>query len=105
MYIYDGKIWKTFKYHGGNLYFLEKQNYGVMLNVDWFQPFKHLSNFSIGEIYLVLLNLLRHLRFITENVVLVGIIPDMLKEPPTNTFFNPLWMRRNLKLHGMMGLC
>ena len=71
--VYDGKIWKTFRYHGGNLYFLEKRNYG-----------------EIGEIYLLLLNLPRHLRFLRENVVLVGIIPDVSKEPPTNTFLEPL---------------
>ena len=88
--VYDGKIWKTFRYHDGSLYFSEKQNYGVILNVDWFQPIKHLSNFSIGGIYLVLLNLPRHLRFLRENVVLVGIIPDMSKEPPTNMFLEPL---------------
>ena len=88
--VYDGKIWKTFRYHDGSLYFSEKQNYGVILNVDWFQPIKHLSNFSIGGIYLVLLNLPRHLRFLRGNVVLVGIIPDMSKEPPTNMFLEPL---------------
>ena len=88
--VHDWKIWKTFRYHDGNLYFLEKQNYGGMLNFGWFQPFKHLSNFSIGEIYLVLLNLPRHLRFLRENVVLVGIIPDMSKEPSTNTFLESL---------------
>ena len=71
--VYDGKIWKTFRYHDGNLYFLEKRNYG-----------------EIGEIYLLLLNLPRHLRFLIENVVLVGIIPDVSKEPPTNTFLEPL---------------
>ena len=71
--VYDGKIWKTFKYHDGNLYFLEKRNYC-----------------EIGEIYLLLLNLPRHLRFLRENVVLVGIIPDVSKEPPTNTFLEPL---------------
>ena len=88
--VYDGKIWRTFRYHDGSLYFSEKRNYGVMLNVDWFQSFKHLSNFSIGGIYLVLLNLLRHLRFLSENVVLVGIIPDISKEPLINTFLEPL---------------
>ena len=44
--VYDEKIWKTFRYHDGNFYFLEKRNCGVMLNGDWFEPFKQLSNFS-----------------------------------------------------------
>ena len=62
--VYDGKIWKTLRYHDGNLHFLEKRNYGVMLNLDLFPPFKHLSNFSIGGICLVLLNLPLHLTFL-----------------------------------------
>ena len=61
-----------------------------MLNADWFQPFKHLSIFSVGAIYTVILNLPRHLRFKQENVILVGIIPEMAKEPPTNSFLNQL---------------
>ena len=32
----------------------------------------------------------RHLRFKQANVNLVGIIPDMAKEPPTNSFLSPL---------------
>ena len=86
--VYDGKICKTFRYHHDSLNFSEKRNYGVMLNVHWFQPFNHLSNFSIGRICLIPLNLPRHLKFLTENVVLVGIIKDMSKEPPTNMFWN-----------------
>ena len=88
--VYDRRISKNFRYHDGDLYFSEKRNYGVVLNVDWLQPFKHLSNFLIGAIYLVLLNLPRHLRFMRENVVLVGVMPDVSEEPPTNTFFEPL---------------
>ena len=61
-----------------------------MLNVDWFQPFKHLSSFSVGGIYLAILNLLRTKRFKRKNVILVGIIPNMKKEPPTNNFLKPI---------------
>lgn len=60
-----------------------------MLNVDWFQPFKH-TNYSVGAIYLSVLNLPREERFKRENIMLIGIIPDMKKEPPTNTFLQPL---------------
>lgn len=64
-------------------------SFGLMLNLDWFQPFQHVK-YSIGVIYAVVLNLPRHLQFKLENVILIGIIPDMGKEPSTNTFVKPL---------------
>lgn len=53
--VYDGNIWKDFngrKYH----FFNEERNYGVRLNIDWFQPFKY-TNYSVGAIYMTILNL------------------------------------------------
>ena len=88
--IYDGKIWKEFSY-----YFNSKdgkspgKRYGLMLNLDWFNPFKHAS-YSVGALYLVCLNLPRSERFKRKNVILVGIIPHMKTEPKTNTFLEPL---------------
>ena len=38
----------------------------------------------------MILNLPGYLRFKRENVTLVGIIPDMDKEPHTNSFLSPL---------------
>ena len=52
----------------------ERYNIGLMLNIDWFQPFKH-RTYSIGVMYFVVMNLPRHLRFKRENVVLAGLIP------------------------------
>lgn len=43
-------------------FFNEERNYAVMLNIDWFQPFKY-TNYSVGAIYMTILNLPRHLRF------------------------------------------
>ena len=40
--------------------------------------------------YLVFLNLPREVRQGRENVLLVGVIPDMKSEPKTNTFLKPL---------------
>ena len=62
--------------------------YGVMLNVDWFQPFKHTS-YLVGAIYLAILNLPREERYKRENIILLGLIPYMKSEPPTNTFIQP----------------
>ena len=41
--VYDGNVWKEFnglKYN----FFTEPNNFGLMLNVDWFQPFKYSKN-------------------------------------------------------------
>jgi hypothetical protein len=40
--------------------------------------------------YLAFLNLPREVRQGRENVLLVGVIPDMKSEPKTNTFLKPL---------------
>ena len=100
--VYDGRVWAEF-----SDFFNVRQNYGLMLNCDWFQPFKHVSSFSIGAIYLVILNLPRAERFKRKNVILVGLIPSMEKEPPTNSFLAPLveelkeaWVGYQLTLNG-----
>lgn len=83
--IYDGKIWQE------NIETLEKDNtYGIAINLDWFCPYKHVRSYSIGAIYGVLLNLPRNERFKRKNMFLIGIIPNMKKEPPTNTFIEPM---------------
>lgn len=86
--VYDGRIWDDFNGNKFN-FFCEEGNYGLMLNVDWWQPYKY-TNYSIGAIYLIFLNLPKEERFKRENMILVGVIPDMKSEPPTNTFLLPL---------------
>jgi hypothetical protein len=86
--VFDGRIWKEFNGEKDN-FFTEEGNFGVMLNVDWFQPFKH-ANCSIGVIYLAFFNLPREERFKRQNIILVGVIPDMKTEPKTNTFMHLL---------------
>eukprot|EP00112_Aurelia_sp_Birch-Aquarium-sp1_P011448 Seg2408.2 transcript_id=Seg2408.2/GoldUCD/mRNA.D3Y31 product="hypothetical protein" protein_id=Seg2408.2/GoldUCD/D3Y31 len=83
--VYDGQVWKDFKH-----FFDESpRNLGAMLNLDWFNPYKHAA-YSVGVIYLVWLNLPRVSRFRRKNVTLIGIIPNMRHEPSTNTFLQPL---------------
>ena len=83
--VFDGREWKKFSD------FLNKErSYGLMLNVDWFCPYHHVKSISIGVIYLVCLNLPRSERFKRKNVILVGVIPSMKKEPATNSFLKPL---------------
>ena len=81
------------------------RNYGLMLNFDFFQPIKHRKDYSVGVLYLVLLNLPRHLRFKWENVIVVGIVPSLDGEPKSlNEFLQPavdelqaLWEGARLK--------
>ena len=47
---------------------------GVMLNVDWFQPFEH-TCYSVGVVYLTIVNLPRALRYKRANILTIGIIP------------------------------
>ena len=88
--VYDGKMWKEFLVLNGETFLSAAYTYAFLLNIDWFQAYE-LSTYSVGVVYLVLLNLPRSLRYKRENIVLVGVIPG-----PTgpslliNTYLNPL---------------
>ena len=88
--VYDGKIWKEFQTYKGQPFLSEPFTYGLMLNIDWFKPFKH-TEYSLGAIYLTIMNLHRTVRFRQENVILVGLIPGP-SEPKRdiNAFLTPL---------------
>ena len=89
--IYDGKIWKQFMNFKGKPFLSEPYNLGLMLNCDWFQPYD-LSTYSVGVLYLVILNLPRAIRFKPENVLIAGVIPGP-KEPSLsemNSYLRPL---------------
>ena len=60
------------------------------MNVDWFSPFKH-TPYSVGAVYLSVMNLPRSKRFVKENMILVGIIPGP-NEPSLNinSYLEPL---------------
>lgn len=48
--IYDGKIWNEFQYIDGQPFLANQYVYAFMINIDWFQPYKH-TNHSTGAIY------------------------------------------------------
>jgi len=75
--MYDGRI--SFLDSNGANYFDNKRNLGVLSNVDWFNPFKR-TEYSMGVLYLVIVNLPRAHRFKWENVIVLGVIPGP-KEP------------------------
>ena len=88
--IYDGHIWKNFwksKKRPEGFFSANEHTYGFSLNIDWYQPYKHRSDVSIGVIYLVLLNLPREERYKRENWVVVGVIPNLKKEPSSLKYF------------------
>lgn len=88
--VYDGKIWQDFQSCNGKSFLSDPFTYGLMLNIDWFKPCKHIE-YSIGAIYLTVMNLPRNLRFKQENVLLVGLLPGP-REPKhnVNAFIDPL---------------
>lgn len=72
--VYDGSICKDFLIKDHSPFLSECNSYGLLLNIDWLQPYKH-TEYSVGVIYLVILNLPRSIRFKRENVILMGVIP------------------------------
>ena len=88
--IYQGRVWKDFLVVDGIEFLSAAFCYGLMLNIDWFQPFEH-HTYLLGVIYLVIMNLPRVQRYKRENVILVGTIPGP-SEPPlsVNTYLSPL---------------
>ena len=75
--IMDGEVWKKFKIDpNDDLPFVETSmsNLTFSLNVDWYQPYSN-SVYSVGAIYMTILNLDRKLRNLRTNVIFVGLMP------------------------------
>ena len=80
---YDQKV-------NGRSFFQLPNTLSLVLNIDWFNPFKHIE-YSVGVIYLVIGNLPRSERYKMENVIVVGVMPG-LSEPKKhmNSYLKPL---------------
>ena len=72
--VYEGRMWKFFNSEEGGDYLKYPGNLLFALNFDFFQPFSH-TRYSIGALYLTVLNLPRNERYKTENIILVCLIP------------------------------
>ena len=85
--VYVGEMWKEFQIVCGKPFLASPFNLALSLNVDWFEPF-HLTQYSVGIIYLTVLNLPRYLRNKQQYSILLGVIPGP-KEPKRdiNSFF------------------
>ena len=85
IYNYDGQVWNDLQ-----SFLSVRYSWTLALNVDWFQPFSHVTD-SVGALYLVILNLPREERYKKQNMILVGIIPGP-HEPSLNinSYLTPL---------------
>lgn len=109
--LYDGRIWKEFLNVAGSPFLAAPYTFGLMLNVDWFQPYTH-TIASVGVIYLAIMNLPRTIRFKLENIIIVGIIPGP-SEPhhDINQYLRPLvcellqfWTGVKLQIYSSTGI-
>ena len=69
-------------------------NFLLLMNMDFFQPFSH-TTYSVGVIYCVVLNLPRELRYKTENIIVISVIPGP-HEPKLNSCTKVLCYRAHL---------
>lgn len=87
---FDGRIWTEFFSSEGESFLASRGSIGLILNIDWFQPFKH-RQYSIGVLYMAIMNLPRSIRFKRENLLLIGLIPGPSEPPKTiNTYLAPV---------------
>ena len=106
--VYDGNIWSEFKEVNGHSFLSDPFSFGLMINIDWFLPYKHVISYHVGAIYLVIMNLPRNVRFKRENVLLVGILPGPKESShDINSYLRPLvdellqlWNGLNMVVYG-----
>ena len=87
--LYDGRIWKQFQNVSGSPFLSAPFSYGVVLNIDWFQPYSH-TVASVGVVYLAVMNLPRQVRYKRKNMLLIGIVPGPSEPKDINNFLQPL---------------
>ena len=87
--VIHGRVWRNFRGADGTRFMSHERNLALMMNLDWFQPFKH-SPYSVGVIYLAIMNLPRAERFTRENIIVVGILPGPGEPSSLNPFLIPV---------------
>ena len=80
--VYDGNVWKSFNNSDGNWFFKNPFTYGCSINLDWFQPYEN-TQYSVGVLYLCMLNLPPEERCKVNNIGIIGILPGP-HEPSEN---------------------
>ena len=84
--VYDAQVWRDFMSDRYDKFLQYPGSLLLSLNCDWFLPFSN-TQYSVGALYLAVLNLPRKERYKIENIILVGVIPGP-KEPKQT--LNPL---------------
>lgn len=88
--VYDGRLWEEWQVMDGRDFLASPFSLVTTINLDWFQPFTHV-NYSVGVLYMVILNLPREQRYKIENIILISIIPGPREPKHTiNSFLTPL---------------
>ena len=99
--IYDSKVWKDLFIINGRPFLSIPNNLCLGLNIDWFNPFEE-THYSVGAIYIVVLNLPRNDRFREENIILVGMIPGPNQpKDDINTYLAPLVRELHVLFQGI----
>ena len=94
--IYDGVVWQSFC-RDGNKILASRYSIQLAINIDWFQPYTHVS-YSVGVIYICVLNFPHRMRYLKGNIFVVGIIPGPRElKIHMNSYLKPL-VRDLLKL-------
>lgn len=101
--IYDGNVWRCYNSAEGQNFLNSPYSWLLTLNVDWFEPFER-GVYSVGAIYMCIQNLPRDVRYLPENIIIVGVIPGP-REPKKviNSFLTPLVLE--LQEFWMQGVC
>lgn len=88
--VYDGRLWQEWQVMNGQDFLASPFSLVTTINLDWFQPFTHV-NYSVGVLYMVILNLPREQQYKMENIILISIIPGPREPKHTiNSFLAPL---------------
>jgi hypothetical protein len=86
---YDFGIWRSFQ-HNQRMNWSRFGNSLLLFNMDWYQPFKHLTA-SLGLIWMINLMLPREYRYKRHNVMLVAVFPGFSeKEQNVSRLLEPL---------------
>ena len=102
--IIHGRVWMNFRDAYGTRCISHERNLALMMNLDWFQPFKH-SAYSVVVIYLAIMNLPRAERFKRENIIVVGILPGPGEPSSLNPFLVPVTTELNELWSNGIELC
>ena len=91
--VWDGRVWKSFKCDNRGVekcFFSDLYHVALILNIDWFKPFKY-SEYKVGGIYMNVLNLPRTERYKTKWTMLIGLIPGPTElKNNINSYLKPL---------------